>query len=109
MIEIGRVLMVQQILTNASREGARIAILDSPTPTATQVSSTVTTYLQNMGISGATVTINPTEPTTAAYGAPVTVTVQVPFSNVSWLPSFMFVRANAKVKASAVMRRETVQ
>jgi Flp pilus assembly protein TadG len=109
MIEIGRVLMVQQILTNASREGVRIAILDSPTPTATQVNTTVTTYLQNMGISGSTVTINPTEPTSAAYGSPVTVTVQVPFSNVSWLPSFMFVRANAKIKASAVMRRETVQ
>jgi Flp pilus assembly protein TadG len=109
MIEIGRVMMVQQILTNASREGVRVAILDSPTPTATQVSNTVTTYLQSTGITGATVTINPTEPTTAAYGAQVTVTVQVPFSNVSWLPSFMFVRSNAKIKASAVMRRETVQ
>ncbi len=32
MIEFGRAIMVQQILTNASREGARVAVLDSPTP-----------------------------------------------------------------------------
>ena len=31
MLEIGRVLMVQQILTNASREGARRAVLDGAT------------------------------------------------------------------------------
>jgi Flp pilus assembly protein TadG len=109
MIEIGRVLMVQQILTNAAREGVRVAILDAPSSTATQVNTTVTTYLQNAGITGATITINPTNPTAATYGTAITVTVQVPFSSVSWLPSFMFVRANAKVAASAVMRRETVQ
>jgi len=101
--------MVQQILTNAAREGVRVAILDAPSSTATQVNTTVTTYLQNAGITGATITINPTNPTAATYGTAITVTVQVPFSSVSWLPSFMFVRTNAKVAASAVMRRETVQ
>ena len=109
MIEFGRAIMVQQVLTNAAREGARVGVLDSPTPTAGQVSTTVTTYLQNAGISGATVTTNPTEPTTAAYGAPVTVTVQIPFNKVSWLPSPMFLTATTQLKASAVMRRETVQ
>ena len=34
MIEFGRAIMVQQVLTNASREGARLAVFDSPTPTA---------------------------------------------------------------------------
>lgn len=109
MIEFGRIIMVQQVLTNASREGARLAVLDSQTPTATQVRNAVTTYLQNAGISGATVTINPTEPTTAGYGAPVTVTVQIPASNVSWLPMSVFVRGNTQLRASTVMRRETVQ
>jgi hypothetical protein len=109
MIEFGRAVMVQQVLTNASREGARVAVLDSQTPTASQVVSTVTTYLQNTGISGATVTINPAEPTTAGYGAPVTVTVEIPFGNVSWLPSPWFLGTNIHLKASTVMRRETVQ
>ena len=109
MIEFGRALMVQQVLTNASREGARVGVLDSPTPTRDQVISTVNTYLQGAGISGATVTLNPTEPTSAGYGQPVTVTVQVPFSNVSWLPAPWFLGGNTQLTASSIMRRETVE
>jgi hypothetical protein len=109
MIECGRAIMVQQILTNAAREGARVAVLDSTTPTASLVTSKVTTYLQGCGITGATVTITPTEPTTAGYGQPVTVAVQLPFSSVSWLPSPWFIPGTKVLKASSVMRRETVQ
>ena len=56
MIEFGRAIMVQQVLTNASREGARVAILDSPTPNARRavVTSTVNGYLQNAGLSTTT-------------------------------------------------------
>ena len=111
MIEIGRAVMVQQVLTNASREGARIAVLDSPTPTHNTVVSTVTSYLQNGGVpaGSATITMNPTEPTSAGYGQSVTVTVQVPFSSVSWLPKPIFLGASTNLTASTVMRRETVQ
>ncbi len=28
MLELGRAVMVQQVITNASREGARVAVLD---------------------------------------------------------------------------------
>jgi Flp pilus assembly protein TadG len=109
MIEFGRAIMVQQVLTNASREGARVAVLDSPTSTASEVNTTVTSYLQKAGISGATVTIDPTNPTAAGYGAPVTVTVQIPFNSVSWLPSPWFITGNSQLRAKTVMRRETVQ
>jgi len=112
MIEFGRMVMVQQILTNAAREGARLAVLDSPTPVGGDngpVASAVQSYLQTAGISGANVAINPPEPTTAGYGAPITVTVSVPFSNVSWLPVPMFISPGRQLTASVVMRRETVQ
>jgi Flp pilus assembly protein TadG len=111
MIEFGRAIMVQQVIINASREGARLAVLDSTTPTASTVISTVKTYLQNGGVSSASaiVTINPTEPTTAGYGQPVTVTVQIPFSSVSWLPKPIFLSTTTNLTASTVMRRETVQ
>lgn len=109
MIEFGRAIMVQRVLTNASREGARVAVLDSATPTAGTVTSTVTNYLQNVGLTGGSVTINPAEPTTAGYGVPVTVTVRIPFSRVSWLPAPWFLTGNVNLKASTVMRRETVQ
>jgi Flp pilus assembly protein TadG len=112
MLEFGRAVMVQQIITNASREGDRAAVLDGSTGSG--VTSSVNTYLSNAGITGATVSVNPSEPGTAAYGAPVTVTVSLPFSQVSWvpLPAIPFTSINLKtttLAASTVMRRETVQ
>jgi hypothetical protein len=112
MIEFGRAVMVQQILTNASREGARVAVLDGST--GSSVRSTVTTYLSNAGISGATTTITPSEPSTAGYGQPVTVSISVPFGQVSWvpLPKIPFSDVDLKsmtLQSSTVMRRETVQ
>lgn len=111
LIEFGRAIMVQQVLTNASREGARIGVLDSPTPTAGSVTTAVRNYLDKAGVRGAaaSVTITPSEPTSAGYGQPVTVTVQIPFQQVSWLPTPWFLKGNTNLRASTVMRRETVQ
>ena len=50
MIEYGRMVMVQQVLTNASREGARVAVLDGTT--AQQVSDTVNQVLEQRFDSG---------------------------------------------------------
>ncbi len=111
MIEFGRVIMVQQIITNASREGARVAVLDPP-PGGTSlpsVLSTVNNYLSAANITGATITTVPTEPSTAGYDQPVTVTVSVPFSRISWLPAPWFFNINTQIHASTIMRRETVQ
>jgi Flp pilus assembly protein TadG len=108
MIECGQAIMVQQVLTNAAREGARVAVLDSQTPTHDLVVSKVTTYLQSSGITGTTVAISPNEPTSATYGQPVTVTVTVPFNNISWMPSPWFMKTKT-LTGRSVMRRETVQ
>lgn len=99
--------MVQQILTNASREGARIAVLDGTT--GAEVLTTVDHYLQSARVGGADVTVDPTEPSTAGYGEPVTVSVTVPFGQVSWLPSSFFGNSDTELTAATVMRRETVQ
>jgi Flp pilus assembly protein TadG len=108
MIEFGRMVMIQQVITNASREGARAAVLDGATSTA--VKSAVVTYMANGGVTVTTsnVTINPTDPTTAATGSPVTVTVSVAFDQVSWLPSPMFL-GGKQMTASTVMRRESIE
>jgi Flp pilus assembly protein TadG len=106
LIEYGRMVMVQQIITNASREGARTAVLDGATTAGVQAA--VTNYLTSGSISGATVTVNPNPPTTAQYGDPVTVTVSVPFSQVSWLPSPMYLGGKT-LTSSTVMRRETME
>lgn len=106
MIEIGRMVMVQQVITNASREGARIAVLDGTT--TTDVMNAVEAYLTSGGVRNATVTITPDPPSQAGYDEPVTVTVRVPFSQVSWLPTPMFL-GGVELSAVTTMRRETVQ
>ena len=84
IIEFGRAIMVQQVLTNASREGTRRAILEEVT--ASEVTTVVSDYLANSSIAGATVTVSPTPLTSAGFGDPVTVTVSVPYDQVSWIP-----------------------
>jgi Flp pilus assembly protein TadG len=106
MIEFGRMVMVQQVITNGSREGARIAVLDGTT--TSEVVTAVQTYLDNASVSGASVTVTPDPPSSAVYGDPVTVVVSLPFDQVSWLPSPMFLGGKT-LSATTVMRRETVQ
>ena len=106
MIEYGRMVMVQQVITNAAREGARVGVLDGAT--TSNVTTAVSSYLTSAKISGSTTTVSPSPPSSAAYGAPVTVTVSVPFNSISWLPTPLFLGGKT-LTATSVMRRETVQ
>ncbi len=75
IIEFGRMLMVQEILVNAAREGVRAAVNKSGSDTAT-----VSTYMSTAGISGYSESCG-------TSGSQITVTVSVPCSTVSWLSS----------------------
>jgi Flp pilus assembly protein TadG len=107
MIEYGRMVMVQQLITNAAREGARVAILDGMTnddvedAVQDKVGGAIT-------ILDTDVTTDPADITTAAAGAAITVTVGVNFSDVSWLPDALWL-GGKRLTASSAMRRETVE
>ena len=112
MIEIGRGVMVQQIITNASREGARLAVL--PGTTSQEVIERVDGILNSSGISGAITEIlnesgSPMTPQDIAYGEVLKVVVTVPFSSVSWLPGADKYLADADLTASTTMRGERIQ
>jgi Flp pilus assembly protein TadG len=108
MIEVGRAVMVQQILTTASREGARQAVLDGATEGA--VTTFITNYLTTAATTaaGTTVAFSPSVPTAAGYTGPVTVTVSLPFNQVSWSPSPIFLNG-ATLTASTTMQRQGIQ
>jgi Flp pilus assembly protein TadG len=108
MIEYGRMVMVQQVLTNASREGARLAVLDGATQT--EVLDAVVDYCtaSRVPLDTTNVTLTPSDPATATFGEPVTVEIGVPFSDVSWLPSPMYLGAT-QLNAVSVMRKESSQ
>ena len=103
MIDVGRAVMVQNLITNAARDGARTAVLDGATAGA--IETQVEAYLASSTISEAVVTVSPNPLTTANLGDPVSVTVEVPFDSVSWLPSSMYFQGS-NLQATVVMRRE---
>jgi Flp pilus assembly protein TadG len=101
-LEFGRAMMVQQVLINASRVGAREAITTAAT--AAEVQSTVEQYTAGMAVPGVIVAISP-DPAAAEPGDPVTVTTSVAFSTVSWVTSPWFL-GDTTLKASSQMRKE---
>ena len=114
MIEFGRAVMVQQVITNASREGARTAVLDGTT--RAEIDAKVEDYLQNACVSGAETAVIAIDDVSQAekefeqsdYGDAIEVTVTIPFDQVSWVPVPKFLGGTV-LTATTVMRRETVQ
>lgn len=106
IVEFGRMVMVQQVITNAAREGARAAVLDSAT--TARVATRVNDYLAAASLRGATVTVTPDPPTSAKFDEPVTVQVRVPMSAVSALSS-PFMTSGMVLRAESIMRRETAE
>jgi Flp pilus assembly protein TadG len=104
IIEFGRMMMVQQVATNAAREGARKAVLHGMT--ASEVNKTIDDYMSNSSITGYTRQVSP-DPATAEAGTAMKVTVSVPYANVSWLPIETVQWLKGKIlTASAEMRKE---
>ncbi len=102
MVEVGRAIMVQQVLINASRVGARRATMLSSSDSA--VTSAVSEYTAGVGVPTVTTTVSP-DAGTAAAGTAITVTTSVSFGNVSWLPAPWFMGGKT-LTSSAVMRKE---
>ena len=105
-VELGRAIVVQEALTNASREGARVGILDGAL--SSDVTSAVNSYLSGVSISGATTNVTPTDPGTQPVGTQVTVSVSIAYSSVTWVPSPWFLK-NATLSATTVMQRQSTQ
>ena len=101
-IEFGRAMMVQEVLINASRVGARMASTTSSTSTAVQ--SAVTNYATSVAVPNVVVTVTP-DPATAVAGTPITVTASVPFDKVSWMHTPWFL-GGTTLHANSQMRKE---
>ncbi|HJT76162.1 MAG TPA: TadE/TadG family type IV pilus assembly protein [Gemmataceae bacterium] len=104
MIEFGRVMMVEQVLTNAAREGARRAAL--PGSTSDDAKTVVSSYLTSANVNGANPASVSPDPSTAQAGTAITVTVTVPFSSVSWLPVPQWMGGQT-LTATVVMAKES--
>jgi Flp pilus assembly protein TadG len=107
LIEFGRMMMVQQSLTNAAREGSRVAIL-STTKDGAAVEERMRDYLQSVlanAASGEVRVIVPGNLNTVTSGATLTVSVEVDYLDVSWVP-LGYLGLNPTIAASQIGIRE---
>jgi Flp pilus assembly protein TadG len=110
LLEVGRMVQMNEIVSNAAREGARKA--STGVNTYADVQTTVTNYLTRAGITnqtGLTVTVNNVtqgnagpsfDPSTSFWLDQLQVSVTLPYSNVQLAP--LPGTANAVISAQAV-------
>jgi Flp pilus assembly protein TadG len=111
MIELGRGIMVGQLMTNAAREAARMAIIDGSTNTS--VTNAAQSFMQSAaGISANDLSVTITTSTSGggnsvANANPqdlITINLSLPYSKVSWIPPKYL--AGKDITAMAAMRHE---
>ena len=117
IFEFGRAYQTWQVVTNAAREGARLAVL--PNPVAGAVDARVRSYLtsgQLANVAGATIAVNPAATVSIGGGATASaslVTVNYPFQFIVLQPvarllvSGSTLGAPFTLTASAEMRNES--
>lgn len=91
-------------MDHAARVGARVAALSGST--SADVENKVNTALLNSGIVGATLTINPQDPSTAPLGTPITVLIETNYSNVQLLGLSRMMPLPTVLKGRASMVKE---
>lgn len=105
IIEFGLAFYQQAILTNASREGARLGIVQSvPAITTEQINERIDTYLSNAGITPSKVTPRIITPGVVT-GDNVTVNLTLPYDYVV-LSGLVGLGPSINLKAVTVMRHE---
>ena len=104
IIEFGLALYRQAILTNASREGARLGIVQSiPAITTGQINATIDNYLTVAGIPPGNVTR--TIVAGGVTGTPVQVTLTLPYT-FAVLPGLASIAPTINLVAWTEMRHE---
>lgn len=108
-IDFGRAMMVSNQLTGVAREGGRVGVL--PTSSNLDIETTIASHLAAMELPAGnvqtTILVNGVvaNASTANSADLITVSVTVPYAEVSWLPTSWFLEG-ATLRGRAVMRRE---
>jgi Flp pilus assembly protein TadG len=108
LVEMGRMLMIQQSLTNAAREGCRMAVMGTTT-SSSDVDSAVRNYLQSVTAKASdTAKLRVTAPANLANcpsGTSLKVGVEIDYMDVTWVP-FGYLGVNPTIRAEQSGFRE---
>lgn len=111
--EYGRFVMVRQVVQNAAREGARLAVVSANTLETVDIQNRVSNYLAGQQLNPVTIQVYWADPNTGAYvgnwkdasfGQGIAVDVNGTYRPV--LPSLLFMSATIPVQVRAVMYSE---
>lgn len=115
VIELSRLGMSAQLLTNAAREGCRVAVIQNSA--LSDVQTRLNTMLSPAGITPGTISVVDSDPgssgvylmpsnwNTVAGNAPITLTVRLPFKQVSWTGAAFYL-TTASVAGTATFNSE---
>jgi Flp pilus assembly protein TadG len=96
LVEFGRGLMVQHLLNNAARQGARVGTIEGKA--TSDITTAVTNALQGQSTTGITTTVTVAgavaDASTANAGDEITVSVSLPVSTFTWLPFSQYLTGN---------------
>jgi Flp pilus assembly protein TadG len=111
IFEAGRFLNTRQVLTNAAREGARLAVAPlsgtNTLPSTSEIQDRVNQFLASANITGATTTVDPAVSVVTGSVTTVYTRVQVQkFYQVVSVPYF-FNMLEVTLTGEALMRNET--
>lgn len=88
-IDIGRAIGVQQTLTEAARAGCRLFAVREEV-TEAEIQAIIDKTIADAGYTGHTYVLDPLPSTTVAQLDPLTITVSIPYDQVSLLPKSWF-------------------
>jgi Flp pilus assembly protein TadG len=113
LFDFGRVIMMQQLVENAAREGARQAVVGTSSMSTAQIQAIVTQYMAGQTVSSLSISIYEADPTTGANigtwtNASLTncIAVQVTANCATMTPTFSLLPSLVPLKATAVMYSE---
>jgi len=111
LIEFSRMVMIKEVMADAAQLGCRKAALATTTSTS-QVEAEIQGYLASVilnpsGSDAVNVAVSPSGLSGLNSGTPISVTVDVDFSAVSWLPgNLLGLSGTEKLSATATLQRE---
>ncbi len=106
LVEYGWMVLKSQQVTNAARHGARVGVrIDA---TSGQVQQAIQDVMDAAGLggSGYNVQLSPPDVSTIPGGQTLTVTVRVPYANISLGMPISFVPQPAALQAAVTMAKE---
>ena len=113
LFDFSRVIMVQQLVINAAREGCRYAVVSTSTATTSQVQTYVTNYLCGQQINNLVINVYEADPTTGANigawtnaGLSNSIGVQITGTINTVTPTFSMLPSSLPVQATCIMASE---